>query len=218
MNFLAHLHLAEPTPHSYLGNLLGDFVKGYPWDDRFPETVWKGIVEHRQVDAFTDRHPLWNESRDLLPVSLRRFAGIVVDIYYDYFLHRHWSRFSPTTDLDSFLGIVERSLASVETLAPPGGAIGDGTKVEQQWLREYATLAGIDRTLERVQSGVPFLEPIFETSELLRSHLPEMERHFLAFYPDLVGYVSEIRNSVFPESGRHIPESGRHIPESGRHP
>ena len=196
MNFLAHLQLAEPTAESCLGNLLGDFVKGYPWDDRFSEAVWRGIMEHRYVDAYTDQHEMWNRSRDLLPEEYRRFAGIVVDIYYDYFLHRHWARFSPNEDLETFLERVESELLSIQRLAPEEARDAFQKMREQQWLREYATLEGIDRTLVRVRSRAPFLEPIFETSRILREHLPQLEEHFLQFYPDLIQYVDRIRRAL----------------------
>lgn len=196
MNFLAHLHLAEPTPYSCLGNLLGDFVKGYPWDDRYPRSIWKGIMEHRHIDAFTDSHEIWNQSRVLLPENLRRFAGIVVDIYYDFFLHRHWEEFSPHEDLDHFMDRIENELLSVEHLAPGEVRMAIHRMIEQQWLREYSTLDGIDRTLVRVRYRAPFLEPIFETSEVLKTCLPELEEHFLGFYPELVDYVSRVRKDL----------------------
>lgn len=194
MNFLAHLHLAEPTAESRLGNLLGDFVKGYPWDDRYPEAVWQGIVEHRLVDAYTDRHPRWKRSRDLLPVDLRRFAGIVVDIYYDFFLHRHWDRFSPEEDLETFVDRVSTDLWSVRDLAPPAAQWVIARMIEEEWLYEYASVEGIDRTLVRVRSRAPFLEPVFAASTRLRDRLPELEEDFVAFYPDLLAYVRTIGN------------------------
>ena len=194
MNYLAHLHLAEPTPESCLGNLLGDFVKGYPWDDRYPEAVWRGIVEHRFVDAYTDRHPRWKRSREILPVELRRFAGIVVDIYYDYFLHRHWDRFSPEEKLEAFVERVTGDLWTARDLAPPVARGAIGKMIKQGWLYEYASLDGIDRTLVRVRSRAPYLEPVFAASGRLRDRLPELEEDFLAFYPDLIAYVEAMRD------------------------
>jgi acyl carrier protein phosphodiesterase len=196
MNFLAHLHLAEPTPESRLGNLLGDFVKGYPWDDRFPEAVWRGIVEHRHVDAFTDSHPEWKRSRDLLPRNLRRFAGIVVDIFYDFFLHRHWSDFSPDVGQEEFIDSTHDSLGEALSIAPEEAREIIQRMIEQRWLGEYATSEGIERTLNRVSRRSPILSPLLEAAEVLESRLPELEEHFLAFYPDLLAYMPALRSEI----------------------
>lgn len=199
MNFLAHLHLAEPTPASRMGSLLGDFVRGYPWDDRFPEPVWKGIVEHRHVDAFTDSHPSWQKSRDLLPSEMRRFAGIVVDIYYDYFLHRHWEAFSPQESLETFVNSVHSQLEEIKEVAPPEADEAISAMIRQGWLKEYATLEGIDLTLRRVSFRSPILAPIFDAAHLLRENVETLEGHFLEFYPDLVAYMPEVRAQIEAE-------------------
>ncbi len=193
MNFLAHLHLAEPTPESVLGNLLGDFVKGYPWDDRFPRPVWKGIVEHRAVDAFTDSHPEWKKSRDLLPDHLKRFAGIVVDIYYDHFLHRHWELFSEDEAIDVFIERVHGQLREVLYLAEDEVAEIIDMMIRERWLESYRTLEGVDQTLKRVSRRSEILHPIFEAAKDLENDLEEMEGHFLAFYPGLIQHVAEMR-------------------------
>lgn len=199
MNFLAHLHLAEPTPESRLGSLLGDFVKGLPWDERYSPAIWQGIMEHRHVDVFTDAHPAWKMSRDILPEGLRRYAGIVVDIYYDFFLHRHWNRFSPKLELNDFIASVHDDLEGILGQAPAMAREAIEAMMEQSWLLEYSTLEGIDRTLHRVSQRSPILVSIFETSEILSGSLPEMEEHFLAFYPDLLAYMPELRDEIEAE-------------------
>lgn len=199
MNFLAHLHLAEHTPESRLGSLLGDFVRGYPWDDRYPEAVWMGIVEHRQVDAFTDQHPSWQKSRDLLPGEMRRYAGIVVDIFYDFFLLRHWNQFSGGETLDHFVKDVHTMLEQVMELAPAEAREAIELMIRQEWLREYATHEGIDLTLKRVSQRSEILAPIHDGASVLVDHLDCMESHFLEFYPDLIAYVEEVREQLRKE-------------------
>lgn len=196
MNFLAHLHLAEKTPESRLGSLLGDFVRGYPWDHRYPEAIWEGIVEHRHVDSFTDCHPSWQKSRDLLPKEKRRYAGIVIDIFYDFFLHRHWSKFSTDESIADFVRDVHHQLSQVMHFAPDEATEAIGLMMEQRWLLEYATYEGIDLTLRRVSERSGILEPIREMASLLDEHEESLEAHFLEFYPDLVLFVDEIRNRI----------------------
>lgn len=205
MNFLAHLHLAEATPESRLGNLLGDFVKGRAWDERFPDPIWQGIVEHRHVDAYTDAHPAWRRSRDLLPVGLRRLAGIVVDIYYDHLLQLHWRRFETGPDADAFIEAIHGQLRSMRPLIPAEVLPVVERMIEQRWLGESSSLEGIGRTVERVSRRSPVLAGIFEASRILEEQFPELERDFLEFYPDLVAEMPELRARI---RDRRLPRGG----------
>ena len=65
MNYLAHLHIAEHTQTSFLGNFLGDFIKGNP-EGQFNPGVVSGIRLHRFVDSYIDGHPLIKTLKPLL--------------------------------------------------------------------------------------------------------------------------------------------------------
>src|ERR1051325_10142199 len=93
MNYLAHLFLAEDDPESLLGNLLGDFVKGAKKDD-YPDSIRRGIELHRKVDRFTDAHRVVRSSLSLISPARRRFAGVLVDIFYDHLLAKDWQIYS----------------------------------------------------------------------------------------------------------------------------
>ncbi len=58
MNFLAHLYLSADDPEIQLGNFIGDFVRGRDLSSRFSPGIVKGISLHREIDEFTDRHPI----------------------------------------------------------------------------------------------------------------------------------------------------------------
>src|SRR6187549_190225 len=90
MNWLAHLLLSPPEPLLRLGNLSGDFVRGIDVTLLRPE-LQLGITQHRRIDAFVDAHPLVRRSRERLDAPFRRFAGVLVDVYYDHFLARDWA-------------------------------------------------------------------------------------------------------------------------------
>ncbi len=196
MNFLAHLHLAEATPESRMGNLLGDFVKGRPYDERFSPEIWKGIMEHRHVDAFTDKHPVWRMSRDRLPRELRRFAGIIIDIVYDHFLVRHWDRFSPRVSLSSFVEATHEDLLESMHLAPDDAAEVILMMMQEEWLEGYASLKGIKETLRRVSGRSASLTPMRSAFSEVLPWMDEMEGHFLDYYPELMEYVDSMRSST----------------------
>jgi acyl carrier protein phosphodiesterase len=85
MNYLAHLYLAGDSPESILGNLIGDFLKGTTVDS-YSESIRKGIQLHKQVDRYTDLHDIVRKSKQLISPVNKRYAGIIVDVFYDHFL------------------------------------------------------------------------------------------------------------------------------------
>jgi hypothetical protein len=93
MNYLAHLHLAPDDAAARVGNLLGDFLKP-SHAGHLPQALQQGMALHRQIDSHTDSHPLVARSKQRIAAERRRYAGILVDIFYDHFLAQHWPRFS----------------------------------------------------------------------------------------------------------------------------
>lgn len=196
MNFLAHLHLARPTPVSRLGNLLGDFVRGRP-DDRFSPGIWQGIMHHRHLDAFTDAHPAWKRSRGRLGPDRRRFAGILVDVFYDHFLSRHWHAFAPGhLSLDRFIDQCHRDLREALPLGPPEIEIVLEHMERQAWLISYGKLDGIEEALCRMASRSPRLSKLATGLSDLEHDYPHFEADFLDFYPDAIARSEVLHNEV----------------------
>jgi acyl carrier protein phosphodiesterase len=94
MNWLAHVFLSEPDVEHRLGNLLADLVKGR---DRLGMSAGflRGTKTHQAIDAFTDSHPVAGRSRARISDEHGRFAGILVDVFYDHLLAVSWGRYCP---------------------------------------------------------------------------------------------------------------------------
>jgi len=93
MNFLAHLHLSGDNNHVKIGNFIGDAVKGKSYQ-KFAPDIQKGILLHRKIDYFTDRHEITKKLSKLFVSEYGKYSGIVVDIIYDYYLANNWSNYS----------------------------------------------------------------------------------------------------------------------------
>ncbi len=91
MNFLAHCYLAGSDAALRVGGMMGDFVKG-PLPAGLPSDLAAGVWLHRRIDSFTDAHPLFRRSRERVSPARRRYAGIMVDLFYDHFLASRWER------------------------------------------------------------------------------------------------------------------------------
>lgn len=196
MNFLAHLQLAEANAESRAGNLLGDFVKGLPWDDRFSIPVWQGIMEHRHLDVFTDQHPAWKRSRERLEPENRRYAGIIIDIFYDYFLAKHWQQFHPNQELKPFVKEVHIDLKSMKPIFPQNARAPLGRLIRQKWLLSYAEVHGVRKTLRRVAHSSAKLKPVRGLERELIANLNEFETDFLEFYPDAILEAERLREEL----------------------
>jgi acyl carrier protein phosphodiesterase len=148
MNWLAHLYFAEPTPEDRLGNLLPDLLGGADLA-RVPAIYERGIRRHRQIDAFTDAHPMFRQSVGRIPMPLRRYGGILVDVFYDHFLARQWDRYAAVS-LERF------AVGAYEDLAVAEGCLGGGLGTRLDWMRKvdllcsYREVEGVERALRGI--------------------------------------------------------------------
>ncbi len=191
MNYLAHLLLADDSDASRIGNLLGDFTRGAITDleHQFPAEVIRGIRMHRAVDRFTDSHEVFRSARELLAPERRRFAGIVVDIIYDHFLCIHWQDYCEVP-LEEFIRSVYRALD--ENPEWHAGRLKKAFPMmrDEDWLARYATIDGIENTLQRVSRRSPRVGAIADGIDDLRENYDAFELLFLDFMPDLLAFVN----------------------------
>jgi acyl carrier protein phosphodiesterase len=101
MNWLAHILLSEPNIENRLGNLLGDLVKGKDLDGLNPK-LRRGVSRHYAIlqrrgfanDKFTDSHPIVKISKQRIDREYSKFAGILIDVFYDHLLAKNWVLYS----------------------------------------------------------------------------------------------------------------------------
>ena len=196
MNFLAHLALAGPDDASRIGNILGDFEKGTPDSirERLPDEVVAGITMHRRIDRFTDDHHSFQESKLLLAPERRRFAGIVVDIFFDYFLNKHWSNYHPGSVAAFIEEIYQLFERRPEWLGQQFGPLVPRLRNEN-WLASYGSFEGLNLTLERIANRSNKLTPICEGVNDLKNNYEQFEEIFLGFYPDIRQQAAELLGS-----------------------
>jgi acyl carrier protein phosphodiesterase len=185
MNYLAHLFVCPPDPESMVGNLMADFRK-FVDIEAMPKSVKDGIANHQRVDKFTDTHPLVTELRQEFQAPHRRFSGIIIDVVFDYFLSKHWHKYT-NIDRALFISNAYVTLNEMEELLPERMHRALVKMSEQDWLGSYSTLDGIEVTLERIGTRIRFANPLAGSrAEIERLHDP-IEQCFLQFFPDLIG-------------------------------
>ncbi|UCF91148.1 MAG: DUF479 domain-containing protein [Desulfobacterales bacterium] len=187
MNHLAHLYLADDSPEARIGNLLGDFVKGVV-GNQYPAEIKQGIILHRKTDAFTDSHFRTKSSRNLIRAPRRRFAGIIVDVCYDHFLSRHWSRYS-RIELPEFASRVYDVLLEHREILPEKLRYMLPRLIKENWLSAWQNLSGVEKTLNRISARLKRRNQLVGAMEEIERNYTRLEADFLAFFPDLVVYA-----------------------------
>ncbi len=192
MNYLAHLFLADNTDASRIGNLLGDFVRG-PVEELakvYPPELVRGIRMHRAVDQFTDSHTIFREARGLLDTKRKRFAGIIVDVFFDHFLCLRWDRYC-AQPLEEFIEDVYRALDRHPEWR--AGRLGTAYPVmrHENWLHAYASVEGVGLTLRRIATRSARIAAIIHGEDDLRNNYKAFEQMFHAYMPELLAYVED---------------------------
>lgn len=192
MNYLAHIYLARHSDDAMLGALLGDFVKPHSGAQFTPETEVE-IVIHRKVDAFTDSHPLVLGAKQMFPGPSRRYAGILLDVFYDHLLATHWSQYSDVP-LDAFIARFYHALRDKADVLPPRLARAAPYMIEQDWLGSYSTFAGVDIAVRRISTRLSRNgDVMIEGLRDLADNYDALEHGFRAFFPELIAFVEKTR-------------------------
>ena len=193
MNYLAHLFLAEPSADSMIGNLLGDFIKGpvHNYETKYNPDILQGIITHRQIDYFTDRHRICKQSKQRINPNLSRYSGIIIDICYDHFLSCHWNQFT-SENLNDFINHVYLILQENQAILPANLQKALPSMISQNWLKSYQEIAGIDLTFHRISKRLTRKNNLAMASQELINNYRELEADFLTFFPELINYVQTL--------------------------
>ncbi len=188
MNFLAHLFLGPRDPEQALGSLLGDFVRGPVNKLELPEGVRQGIWLHRRIDSFTDAHSLVATSRTRVSSERRRYAGIMIDMFYDHLLARHWDRFADQP-INEFTAQMYAQLLAQRSIIPANAWPVISRMAEHDWLGSYARMAVMHRALDNIALRVRRANPLPGSAHELERDYAGFEADFLAFMPQVIAFA-----------------------------
>lgn len=190
MNYLAHFHLSDGDDELLLGALLGDFVKG-PLSGQRNLRLEQGIMLHRNIDAFTDRHPGLREAHQLFSPEYRRYAGIMTDVAFDHFLNRHWQTFH-SQPLPQFSRRIYQLLAQNRHLTGAARRQAE-VLIRHQVFEQYRHWRTVAVALEKIGLRIRRDNPLASAADEMQHHYASLEDYFLDFYPQLQQHVKQLR-------------------------
>lgn len=188
MNFLAHLLLAGDNPEHQVGQVLADLVSATDIPS-FAPGIQAGIRAHQRIDVFTDAHPAVETARRRLRPPHRRFAGILLDVYFDHFLARHWDRHGAPTPLASFARQRYATLASYADLPVPRYRRMVTAMQREDWLVGYSAVSGVTQALRGISARCSRPNPISSGTGPLLEDYAALRADFEAFLPTLKNHM-----------------------------
>ena len=197
MNYIAHIHIGCHTRTSLLGNFLGDFVKGSQLQ-HLPFELEQGIRLHRSIDVFTDSHPLIIALRQNFPREIRRMAGVIIDIYFDYLLMQTWNNYS---NIDAHK-VFTQFYQQLEQFSLPNNSHFNKQAERlktHQWLNEYIHFETCYRAFLSIESRLKNRVIFAEDAQIfIRKHSKQLESSFQEFYPECLDHGLKFVQSYDP--------------------
>lgn len=184
MNFLSHFILGADKDEHIVGNFLGDFVKGKDHNN-YRKDIQDGIIMHRMIDSYVDNHESFLKSKRMVFHRYRHYAGVVVDVYYDYFLAKNWQQFSDE-NLEVFISKCYTTLSNYQEEMPFSAQVGFKHMKQGDWLTRYTNLEGVARTFLGLSKYIKRKTGIETAVEELIIHEDIFNQHFLEFFPEMV--------------------------------
>lgn len=189
MNFLAHLYLSGNNPGIKTGNFIADYVKGSKYD-HFPEDIQKGIQMHRFIDHFTDTHALVRSGIAPLRPVYGKYAGVVMDIFFDHLLAIQWDKYS-NQPLTEFVDEAHAAILHNLKYLPFDLKLFIPHFILFQRLKSYQHLSGIQVVLHKMAVRFNMPDRGDEGVEILVSRYNTYHEEFNAFFPELCYHVHE---------------------------
>lgn len=195
MNFLAHTFLTKDDLDLMIGNYMADFIRGRKKLEALPAYIQKGVVIHRAIDKFTDAHPIVKQSYERLKPTQGRYASVLVDVMYDYFLVKNWSNYTEIS-LSNFTPMVYQELLKGREYYPTFLQKRLPMMIADDWLAKYGTLEGQRFTFERMSKRLRFENNFLNAVDDLIRLEEELNGDFNTFFPELMVEVGEKIKSI----------------------
>lgn len=198
MNFLAHLYLSGNSTELMIGNFIGDSVKGKNYK-KYSNGIIEGITLHRKIDTYTDNHQIVMKSKIRLRPNYHKYAGVIVDVFYDHFLAANWIDYSPVP-------LYEYAQSVYNIMTDNLNNLPERTKemlpymVLGNWLVRYAKIDGIDRALKGMATRTKFRSNMEHAAGDLEKDYHLYETEFKTFFPELIKYVNS--QNINPSHGK----------------
>jgi acyl carrier protein phosphodiesterase len=196
LNFLAHLYLSQNQTNIMIGNFIADHIRGNNYES-FSKEIQQGIFLHREIDTFTDAHKVVRKSKRRLHKRYRHYDGVIIDIFYDYFLAKNWANYS-AIPLDVYSDAVNKLFTEIKLELPVKSQNFIKYMIEYNILFNYQYKEGIAKVLNGMNSRTKGKSQMNLAIEDLHDLENELEEDFTLFFKDLIVHTNQKLKEIKP--------------------
>ena len=187
MNYLAHAYLSGDNDGVKIGNFLGDWVRGSDYL-KYPEDIQTGIVLHRNIDSFTDNHPITRLSASRFRSRYAKYSGIIIDILYDHYLASSWSDFCDIP-LREYVNRMHNIMLNNFEILPPRLQNFLPGFMNERWVERYATLDGIRDVLDIMSKRTSLPNETEFAISVMEAFYSDFRHEFFTFFSQIINFV-----------------------------
>ena len=180
-----------------IGNFIADHIRGNNYES-YSKKIQQGIFLHREIDTYTDTHPIVRKSKRRLHERYRHYDGVIIDIFYDYFLAKNWSIYSEIP-LDVYTNSINSLFNNISEELPVKSQQFIKYMTEYNILFNYQFEEGISKVLNGMNSRTKGKSQMNLAIEDLKNLEQEFEEDFTIFFKDLIEHTNlkliEIKNT-----------------------
>lgn len=187
MNFLAHLFLSHHNEDWMIGNMIADFITNRELVG-LSDGVRDGVMVHRFIDTFTDKHEAVKASTRRLRFVFHKYSPVVADIYYDYLLIKNWDKYT-NYDFEEFRLRTYDVLSKRLDEMPEDLQKRLSQMIAHDWLNQYGNEAGLQMTFDKFASRTTFKVDFSNAAKILLDYQIEFDDDFNRFFPEVMNHV-----------------------------
>ena len=172
-----------------IGNFIADHIRGNNYEG-FSKEIQQGIFLHREIDTFTDAHKIVRKSKRRLHERYKHYDGVIIDIFYDYFLAKNWASYS-AIPLDVYTNSVYKLFVEKADELPEKSQHFIKYMIEYNILFNYQYKNGIEKVLNGMNSRTKGKSQMNLAIEDLNTLEKELEEDFIIFFEDLRNFSNQ---------------------------
>lgn len=188
MNFLAHLYLSQNNTNLMIGNFIADHIRGNHYKE-YSNEIQQGVILHRAIDTYTDAHVIVRKSKRRLHKRYGHYNGVIIDIFYDYFLAKNWAFFSEVP-LEIYTDYIYKLFQKKAPELPIKSQQFIKYMTEYDLLFNYQFKEGIEKVLQGMNNRTKGKSQMHLAIEDLQELEHEFEDDFTLFFKDLVAFTN----------------------------
>lgn len=188
MNYLAHIYLSGRDTKVMLGNFMADSIKGKDYLN-YEKGIQKGILLHREIDTYTDAHPIVIKSKEKFYDILHHYSGVAVDVLYDYVLAKNWHLYHQQK-LEVYVSEVYQTLTDHKKFLTEHVLNFLPIMIEYNWLVNYKDIDGIEQILKQMNRRIKHRVDLSAAVPQMLLYQSEFENEFKLFFEDIRQHVN----------------------------